>query len=107
MKVTQLRLAGQGAWPELFVDRFGPELNVFSGQPGTGKSTVAQLAAHLLYGKTESPWRRQSGQSTPLAEGAIEVASPQGAYLLRRHRVTGPSAAAPRPRVRDPADAIA
>ncbi|MBA3483936.1 MAG: DUF4332 domain-containing protein, partial [Pirellulales bacterium] len=90
MKVTQLRLAGQGAWPELSVDCFGPELNVFSGQPRTGKSTVAQLAAHLLYGKTESPWRGQSGQSTPLAEGAIEVASPQGAYLLRRHRDGSP-----------------
>jgi hypothetical protein len=90
MKVTQLRLAGQGAWPELSVDRFGPELNVFSGQPRTGKSTVAQLAAHLLYGKAEGPWRRQSGQSMPLAEGSIEIASPQGAYLLRRHRDGSP-----------------
>ena len=86
MKVTQLRLAGHAAWPELSVDRMGPELNVFCGQPGTGKSTVAQLAAHLLYGKTNSPWRQQAGQSTPLVEGSIEVESPQGNYWLRRHR---------------------
>jgi hypothetical protein len=86
MKVTQLRLAAQGAWPELLVDRFSPELNVLFGPPRAGKSTVAQLAAHLLYGKGESAWRRQFGQATPLAEGALEVESPQGAYLLRRHR---------------------
>jgi len=86
MNVTQLRLAGQGAWPELVIDRFAPELNVFFGHPRTGKSTVAQLAAQLLYGKHDSAWRRQFGQSTPLAEGSLEVDGPRGRYLLRRHR---------------------
>ena len=90
MKVTQLRLAGQGAWPELIVDRFAPELNVFFGHPRTGKSTVAQLAAQLLFGKHDSEWRRQFGQSTPLAEGSIEVDGPRGRYMLRRHRDGSP-----------------
>ena len=51
MKVTQLDLAGQGAWPDLALERLSPELNVVYGPPRTGKSAVAQLAAHLLYGK--------------------------------------------------------
>ncbi|QDT72776.1 DUF4332 domain-containing protein [Lacipirellula limnantheis] len=90
MNVTQLRLAGQGAWPELVVDRFAPDLNVFFGGPRTGKSTVAQLAAQLLYGKHDSAWRRQFGQSTPLAEGSLEVDGPRGRYTLRRHRDGSP-----------------
>ena len=90
MNVTQLRLAGQGAWPELVIDRFAPELNVFFGHPRTGKSTVAQLAAQLLYGKHDSAWRRQFGQSTPLAEGSLEVNGPRGRYVLRRHRDGSP-----------------
>lgn len=91
MNVTQLRLAGHGAWPELFVDRFSPDLNVFFSPPRTGKSTVAQLASQLLYGKSDSAWRRQFGQSTPLAEGSVEVDGPRGRYLLRRHRDGSPA----------------
>ncbi|WP_428304576.1 DUF4332 domain-containing protein [Lacipirellula sp.] len=90
MNVTQLRLAGQGAWPELLVDQFSTELNVFFGHQRTGKSTVAQLASQLLYGKQDSEWRRQFGQSTPLAEGSLEVDGPRGRYLLRRHRDGSP-----------------
>ena len=90
MNVTQLRLVGQGAWPELVIDRFAPELNVFFGHPRTGKSTVAQLAAQLLYGKHDSAWRREFGQSTPLAEGSLEVDGPRGRYVLRRHRDGSP-----------------
>lgn len=86
MKVTELHVAGQGAWPELAVERLSPELNVVYGPPRTGKSTVAQLAAQLLYGRTGSPWRRQFGQATPLAEGSLEVDAPQGRYVLRRRR---------------------
>jgi hypothetical protein len=91
MNVTQLRLAGQGSWPELSIDQIGPQLNVFYGQAKTGKSTVAQLVAHLLYGKVEAPARVSSaGAVTPLFEGAVEVDSPVGKYLLRRHRDGSP-----------------
>ncbi len=90
MKVTELHVAGQGAWPDLAVDRLTPELNVFYGPPRTGKSTVAQLAAQLLYGRTGSPWRRQFGQATPLAEGSLAVDAPQGEYVLRRRRDGSP-----------------
>jgi uncharacterized protein YunC (DUF1805 family) len=86
MKVTQIRVAGQGAWPHLTLPSLSPELNVLYGPPRTGKSTVAHLAAHLLYGKADSPWRQQFAQMPPMAEGAIDVESPQGNFVLRRHR---------------------
>lgn len=86
MKVTQLRLAGQGAWPKLTVDRCHPELNVFTSPPRSGKSTLAQLAAHLLYGKADGASRGTGPTATPLIEGSIEVTAPQGTFLLRRHR---------------------
>jgi uncharacterized protein YhaN len=86
MRLAQLLLASQGTRSALRIDRLAPELSVLFGPPRSGKSTIAQLAAHLLYGKTDSAWRRQFGQSTPLAEGSVEVESSHGKYLLRRHR---------------------
>ncbi len=86
MKVTQIRVAGQTAWPQLVLNSLSSDLSVVFGPPHTGKSTVAQLAAHLLYGKPEGAWRLHAAQPTPLAEGAIDVDSPQGKFVLRRHR---------------------
>jgi hypothetical protein len=90
MKVTQLDLAGQGSWHDLSVERLSPELNVVYGPPQTGKSAVAQLAAHLLYGKSAIDWRRPTSSATPLAEGSLTVASPHGDYVLRRRRDGSP-----------------
>src|SRR4051794_17021914 len=90
MKVTQLRLAGNAAQPDLALDRITPELNVVFGSPGAGKSSVAQLAAHLLYGKANAAARGQSEPTSVLADGAIEVESLPGKYLLRRHRDGSP-----------------
>ena len=85
MRISQLSLEGRGAWPDLHVDSLNRHLNVFYGTPRAGKSTIARLASHLLYGKTDSPWRKQFGQSIPLTEGTITLESEQGKYFLRRH----------------------
>ncbi|QEG34098.1 DUF4332 domain-containing protein [Bythopirellula goksoeyrii] len=85
MRITQLKLAGRGAWPDLHVNPTHPQLNVFFGKPGAGKSTVAQLATHLLYGKANSYWRQQFGQTLPLTEGELAIESPGGSFVLRRH----------------------
>jgi uncharacterized protein YhaN len=85
MRIAQLSLAGRGAWPDLHIEQLHPQLNVFFGKPGAGKSTVAQLVNHLLYGKSQSPWRQQFGQTVPLTEGRLVVDSSRGSFVLKRH----------------------
>jgi energy-coupling factor transporter ATP-binding protein EcfA2 len=85
MRIAQLSLAGRGAWPDLHIEQLQPQLNVFFGKPGAGKSTIAQLANHLLYGKAQSTWRQQFGLTVPLLEGHLVVDSSLGSFALRRH----------------------
>lgn len=85
MRIAQLSLAGRGAWPDLHIEQLHPQLNVFFGKPGAGKSTVAQLVNHLLYGKSLSPWRQQFAQTLPLTEGRLVVESSRGNFVLKRH----------------------
>ncbi len=85
LRITQLSLDGEGAWPDLQVEKISPQLNVFFGSPRAGKSSVAQLIGHLMYGTSESPWRRQFGQSVAAAEGSVQLDGPQGDFILRRH----------------------
>lgn len=86
MRITQLHLAGHEGGRALSVDRLQPQLNVVFGPPLSGKSTIAQLAAHLMYGKAEGPARPEPLGNAHLVEGSIEVDAPQGRFLLRRHR---------------------
>ena len=85
MQITHLSLAGRGAWPDLEIKAINPQLNVFYGPPRTGKSTIAQLVGHLLYGKQGSTWRQQFAQTIPQTAGSLEVNSSAGNYVLRRH----------------------
>ena len=90
MRISQLSTQGQGDWPDLHLDRIHPGLNVVYAGPRTGKSTVAQLAGYLLYGKADSPWRRQFGQTVADVEGALTLDTPWGRFSLRRHRDQSP-----------------
>lgn len=83
--IAQITLQGEGTWPDLHAEHVSPQLNVFYGQSKSGKSTIAQLLGHLLYGKAESDWRRQFGQTVHPAEGSMRFESPEGSFVLRRH----------------------
>ena len=85
LRITELNLAGEGAWPDLCVEQLSSQLNVFYGPPRAGKSSVAQLVGHLMYGTSESPWRQQFGQHVSMAEGSVNLDGPQGDFVLRRH----------------------
>ncbi len=84
-RLSQLTLDGEGAWPDLLVNELSPQLNVFYGPPRAGKSSLAQLVGHLLFGRTESSWRRQFGQTVATAEGSVRLEGPQGDFVLHRH----------------------
>ena len=85
LNITGLSLAGDGAWPDLHVETLTPQLNVFYGPPRAGKSSVAQLVGHLLYGKSESAWRQQFGQTVSTAAGSLQLDGSPGNFVLRRH----------------------
>lgn len=86
LSLTKLSLAGEGTWPDLHFEALAPQLNVFYGPPSSGKSSLAHLIGHLLYGKSESPWRRQFGQTVATTAGALHLEGSIGKIVLRRHR---------------------
>lgn len=86
MRISQLTLAGLGAWSDLHLTDLSGALNVLYSGPHGGKSTLARLVAHLLYGKADGAWRLQYGQSLPPAEGSVTVQSEAGELVLRRRR---------------------
>lgn len=51
MKISKLTVTGQGIWPDLRLENLDRRMNVFFAPSRSGKSTIAQLAGHLLYGK--------------------------------------------------------
>jgi hypothetical protein len=91
MKVTQIRLAGSATTRPAAADGLGGSLNVFRSSPVVGQA-AAGLVAHLLYGKNADPTaleagvERVRGGESLLAEGSLEVETPRGRYVLRRHR---------------------
>ncbi|MCH8841243.1 MAG: M48 family metalloprotease, partial [Planctomycetes bacterium] len=91
MRISQLSLGGHGAWPDLHLAELSGELNLFCAGPCGGKSTLARLIGHLLYGKTGSPWRQPFGQSASTAEGTVTLQSAAGTFVLRRRRESGNS----------------
>ncbi len=82
--VNELYLAGDGAWPDLNANGLSPGLNLFYGPSRSGKSSVAQLVGHLMYGKHDSSWRRQFGQTVSANEGSVKFSGRRGEFVLRR-----------------------
>lgn len=84
MKIDNFHVEGYGVWSDLRVDRLSDTLNVFHGPNEAGKTTLLQFVRSMFYGF--SPQRRRylpplhGGQSG----GAIDVASPNGRYQIKR-----------------------
>jgi len=89
LTVTQLTLDGEGAWPDLHLENLSPQINVLYGPPRTGKSSVAQLLGHLMYGISQSPWRRSFRQEVATTEGSLQLGNSTEGFVLRRHNETG------------------
>lgn len=83
MRITEIQLRGntlpwqQGSSDDVLED-LSPQLCVFSGPAGSGKSAVARMITNLLYGKSPE---HAEGHT---AEGGVVIHGRGGEYLLRR-----------------------
>jgi DNA repair exonuclease SbcCD ATPase subunit len=82
MKISALALQGMRGWPDVEVTNFSTGLNVISGPEGSGKTTVAELLSHVLFGKLPA----STTANCELApEGEATVGSNGSQYRVRRY----------------------
>lgn len=83
MRIAAITLHGSAGWPSLAWDSITPRMNVVHGRPGTGKSAVADLMVHAIYGAAPTA---TSGFYVPNApQGEVLVEAEGGRYRLRRY----------------------
>ena len=99
MRITQLNLQGQGNWPAYSFPTIDPQLSVFFGPPRSGKSSLAQLASHLLFGKTFRSWRPYEETTLPNYEGSLTIQNQKQEFLLRRQFDRSPDDSSVTPRL--------
>lgn len=80
MRIAALSLHATSDWPEMGTDALTPGLHVFHGPSASGKSTVADLATHAIYGRRLVP---EAAQATA-PEGEVIVEHRNRRYRLRR-----------------------
>ncbi len=83
MKIAALTLHGSAGWPSLRWNTIAPGLNVVHGRPGTGKSAVADLLGHAIYGVSPRTAGGLPGSNS--LEGEVLVNAESGRYRLRRY----------------------
>jgi recombinational DNA repair ATPase RecF len=82
MRIAALALHANDGWPELGTDALAPGLNVFHGPAASGKTTVADLVTHVLYGRRfVAP---PSAESFAAPQGEVIVEDRDRQFRLRR-----------------------
>lgn len=81
MRVSAITVHGATGWPGLCLESHGTQLTAVCGPSNSGKSTMAGLMGHALFGKSEAP---PAGTTFP--EGELVVEGNGGRYRLRRFR---------------------
>ncbi len=84
MNIAAIALRAHQAWPEFGTDALAPGLNVFHGPSASGKTTVADLVAHALYGRRLLENSDTEHVGAPQGEVVIDRRGKQ--YRLRRSR---------------------
>ncbi|MGD9633005.1 MAG: hypothetical protein AB7G28_04320 [Pirellulales bacterium] len=80
MRIAALSLHATSGWPEMGTDALTPGLHVFHGPSASGKSTVADLLTHTIYGR-----RSIAESAQPFApQGEVIVEHRNRQYRLRR-----------------------
>lgn len=79
MRISALALKASRRWPGLHTESLAPGLNVFHGPTGSGKTILADLISHTLFGK------RLHEMLPNMADGELVVESLGHGYRLRRN----------------------
>ena len=82
MRIAALALHATTGWPELGTDALAPGLNLFHGPAVSGKTTVADLVTHALYGRRFVAPPSAEGLAAPQGEVIVEDRGRQ--FRLRR-----------------------
>ncbi len=79
MRVSAVSVHGAAGWPGVCLEAQANQLTAICGPSNSGKSTMAGLMGHTLFGKSEA-WLA----GTTLPEGELVVEGDGGRYRLRR-----------------------
>ncbi len=82
MRIAALTVNGLGGWPGIELSPLAPGLSVVYGPAGSGKTTVAEFLAHVLYG--QPPAAAPSGEPRAVPDGEAVVENGAARYRLRR-----------------------
>lgn len=80
MRIAEISLHSASDWPDVGTDALSPGLNVFHGPSASGKSTVADLVTHTIYGRRSIPESAQAAAP----QGEVIVEHRDRRYRLRR-----------------------
>jgi len=86
MRIAELSLGGAAGWPTLELTTVSPGLNVVYGPASSGKSTLADLLAHVLFGKPPVSVPVLGQPFTPTGEVIVEDGT--GQFRVRRNQET-------------------
>ncbi len=83
MRIVELKLQAEGAWPALEWNGITPALNAVYGPKGSGKTSVADFLGHVLFGKRPTSFASAVCGSAPQGEATVD--SGNRLYRLRRY----------------------
>lgn len=82
MKIAALAMDASQGWPPLRCDLLAEGLNVFHGPAGSGKTTLADMVTHALFGRRLLD---AAGERVASTDGELVVVSDGRGYRLRRY----------------------
>jgi uncharacterized protein YhaN len=89
MRISSIGLDGVAGWPQVELAGVTSGLNVVYGPARSGKSTIANLVAHAIFGKPPATLVVTGQRLAP--PGDVVVEAGDGRYRVRRyHEVGGP-----------------
>jgi uncharacterized protein YhaN len=89
MRISSIGLDGIGGWPQVELAEITGGLNVVCGPARSGKSTIANLVAHAIFGRPPATLVVTGQRIAP--PGSVVIESGEDRYRVRRyHDVGGP-----------------